>query len=298
MNNNKIMADLLKQLELIYHWFQGTFDNNCQYQLEKELQIRDGPEPVHDWVWTKFFTVDTPKFGDHVLLARQGFRTTGHVYRQRLCKFQINVEEGCVMNQIYKLKDESWFEKAEANPSLLAHLDPETDAECLEGCGVYWKFSPEENRFHGTTKEGKCRFNSKFFPGKTIIASSDTYLSPGELWTQDRGVDTDGNEMYGFKSDEHHKFLRCDEFKGSATISNECEQEVSIHNQGGEVKLDGNEYTLKLEQAIEVETRAKVLRLSVYAEGQEEPIGMVVSNWSADIIGGEFGKIKMHLEKN
>ena len=41
-------------MELIYSWFQGTFDNNCQCQFEKEVQKREGTEPVHDWVWTKF----------------------------------------------------------------------------------------------------------------------------------------------------------------------------------------------------------------------------------------------------
>ena len=200
------------------------------------------------------------------------------------------------MNQIYKLKDESWFEKAEENPSSIAHLDPASDAECLEGCSIYWKYLPDKNRFHGTTKEGTCRFESKFFPGKTIIASSDIYLSSSELWTHDRGVDTDGNKMYGFKSDEHHKFLRCAVYKGSAEY-NGCVQEVTIHNQGEEVKLD-DKYILKLEQAIKVETRSKVLRLSIYSEGQEETIGKVISDWNASVIGGEFGKIKIDLERN
>lgn len=287
------MASLKEQLELIYQWFQGKFDNNCQYQLEKEVQKREGTEPGHDWVWTKFFAVDVPKFGDHVLFARQGFRATGQVYRQRVYRFQVNDEEGCIMNQIYKLKDESWFEKAENDPALVGNLDPR-DAECLEGCGVYWKFLPEEKRFHGTTKEGTCRFESKFFPGKTIIASSDIYLDSSELWTHDRGVDTDGNKMYGFKSDVHHKFLRCDSYKGSANYGGSI-REVVIHNQGEEVKLDDKYVTL--EQVIEVETREKVLRLSVHAEGQEGAIGEVIGDWNASVIGGQFSNIKIKVEK-
>ena len=290
------MADVKEQLELIYSWFQGTFENNCQCQLEKEVQKREGTEAVHDWVWSKFFAANAPKFGDHVLFARQGFCATGQVYRQRVYKFQINSEEGCVMNLIYKLKDESWFEKAEKNPSSVADLDPATDAECLEGCGVYWKFIPEENRFHGTTKKGRCRFESKFFPGKTIIASSDIYLDSSELWTLDRGVDTDGNKVYGFKSDEHHKFLHHDIYKGSAKYEGNV-REVTIHNQGEEVKLD-DKYVMKLEQAIEVETKEKVLRLSIYAEGQEEAIGKVIGDWNARMIGGEFSNIKIQLERN
>ena len=41
------------------------------------------------------------------------------------------------------------------------------------------------------------------------------------------------------------------------------------------MKLD-DKYVIKLEQAVKVETREKVLRLSVYAEGQEEAIGNVM----------------------
>ena len=290
------MADLKQHLELIYSWFQGTFDDNCQIQVEKEVQKREGIEPVHDWVWVKFFAATAPKFGDHVLLIRQGLHSTSQVYRQRLYKFQINSEEGCVMNQIYRLKDESWFENAEENPSCLAHLDPNTDAECLEGCGIYWRFLPIENRFHGTTKEGKCCFESKFFPGKTIIASSDVYLSSSELWTLDRGIDTDGNKMYGFKSDEHHKFLRCVVYKGSAEYEG-CVQEVIIHNQGRAVRLF-NKYIMKLEQQIEIETKDKVLKLSIYSEGKEDIIGKAIFDWNAGMVDREFGNIKVHLERN
>ena len=68
--------------------------------------------------------------------------------------------------------------------------------------------------------------------------------------------------MYGFKNDEHHKSLHCDVYKGSV-------QEVTIHNQGEEVKLD-DKYVMKLEQVVKFE---KMLRLSIYFEGQEEVIG-------------------------
>ena len=292
------MADLKEQLELIYKWLQGTFDNNCQYQLETEIQKREGKEPRYDWVWAKFFPANVPKFGDHVLFVRQGHRATSQVYRQRVYKFQISNEESCVMNQIYTLKDESWFEKAEKDPSSVADLDPIGDAKCLDGCGVYWKFLPEKNRFHGTTKEGTCRFESRFFPGKTIIASSDIYLDSSELWTHDKGVDTDGNKMYGFQSDEHHKFLHREIYKGSANHEGSVQElEVTIHNQGEEVKLDNTDYVVKLEQVIKVETREKALRLSVHAKGQEEAIGESIGDWNAAMIDGEFGSVKIKLEK-
>jgi len=274
--------DLQKQLDLLYQLFQGTFDTNRQCQLEKELQKTE--ESTHDWVWTTFFAVDTPNFGTHVLLARQGFRATGQVYRQRLYKFQINPEKNCHENQIYKLKDESLFEKAQDDPSVVANLDPNKDAECMEGCSVFWEYLPQENRFHGSTREGTCRFASKFFPGKTIIATSDIFIGPEELWTLDRGVDTDGNKIYGFKSDEHHKFVRTTAYKGVVKFKGQV-QELSLHNQGGiaYVVVANSNFFVKLEQAVEVDTSVKVLRLSV--QGKEEPVGSAVSDHSASLIG-------------
>ena len=52
-------------------------------------------------------------------------------------------------------------------------FDARNDAVCLEGCSVLWEYIPSEKRFHGSTTEGTCRFESTFFPGKTIIATSD-----------------------------------------------------------------------------------------------------------------------------
>lgn len=283
--------NLDKQLELIYSWLQGHFDNNCQYHSEKET----GKDAGHDWVWSKFFAADVPKFGSHVLVARQGLHSTGQIYRQRIYNFQISSEEGCIVNQIYKLKDESWFEKAENDPSSVLNLDPVADAECVDGCEVYWTFIPKENRFHASTKEGTCRFESRFFPGKTIIATSDIFLSSTELWTQDRGVDTSGNKMYGFQSDSHHKLVRCEMYKGKTEYGDQSE-EVSIHNQGGKTELR-NGVTVKLEQAFNVGMNCKVLQLSLLSDGQEKPTGVALSNWNASTIGVQCNNMSILLVK-
>lgn len=285
-----LAMDLEQQRNLIYLWFQGTFDNHKQCQYEKALEKRDGIEALHDWVFSKFFAADVPKIGTHVLLARQGFKESGQVYRQRLYAFHINVEEGCVENQIYKLNDESLFEKAEQDPSVVSDLDPSTDAECVDGCSVLWKYLPQENQFHGSTREGMCRFESRFFPGKTIIASSDIFIGPDHLWTRDRGVDTEGEKVYGFKSDEHHKFLRCTSYKGFVHVRKEGQiREVVVHNQGGEARIDDMKYSVKLAQSTELDTKANVLKLSVLRDGKDEVVGLALSDPDVDVIGGVFG---------
>ena len=74
--------------------------------------------------------------------------------------FRINTEAGRVENDIYRLKDESLIDKFEQDPSVVADLDPSTDAEQIEGCAVLWEYLPVKNCFHGTTAEGTCRFES------------------------------------------------------------------------------------------------------------------------------------------
>ena len=247
----------------------------CQY--EKELQKKDGSEPLHDWVFSVFTAATIPKVGTHVLLAKQGFRATGQVYRKRVYSFRINAEAGRVENDIYKLKDDSLIDKFEQDPSVASALDPTKDAEQIEGCSIGWEYLPDKNCFHGKTGEGTCRFQSTIFPGKTIIASSDTFIGPDRLWTRDRGVDLDGNKIYGFKRDEHHKCLPCTLYKGSVSFGAERQvQEVVIHNQGGEVKVGEAKCSVKLAQSIDLESGAPVLRLSVHGDGEEEALGMAI----------------------
>ena len=111
--------DLEKQLELIYQWFQNKFDNHMQCQYEKEIQKRDGIEALHDWVFSVFTAAKIPKVGTHVLLAKQGLKATGKVYRRRMYSFRINTEVGRVENEIYRLKDESLIDKFEQDPSVV-----------------------------------------------------------------------------------------------------------------------------------------------------------------------------------
>lgn len=282
--------DLERQRDLLYQWFQGEFDNFQQWQYEKEMERKGCGEAVHDSVFSMFYNVSVPKIGTHVLLARQGFKKTGQVYRKRMYSFIINLEEKCVENKIYKLKDESLFDKARQDPTIMIDLDPTTEVECLDGCGVVWKYIPEENRFHGCTRVGTCRFKSTYFPGKTIIASSDILIGPDHLWTQDRGVDTDGNKVYGFQSEDHHKFLHCMLYKGIVRLGvDKDSHEVLLHNQGGTFVIEGTEYSLMLAQSIELDTKASVLRLSLLKNGEEEVLmGVALCDPESRVIGGVF----------
>ena len=289
--------DLEKQLELIYQWFQKKFDNHMQCQFERELQKRDGSEPLHGWVFSVLTAASAPRVGTHVLLAKRGFRDTGKIYRRRMYSFHVNEEAGRVQNDIYRLKDESLFDRFEEDPSVVSSLDPSSDAEKIEGCSISWEYLPDKNCFHGTVAAGTCQFQSTYFPGKTIIATSDTIIGPDYMWTRDRGVDLDGNKMYGFKSDEHHKCLQCTPYKGVVSFGTEKQtQEIVIHNQGGEMKIGEAKCSVKLAQSVDLESRATVLRLSVHRDGQDEAVGMALADPDSSVIGGVFaGGVKVHL---
>lgn len=192
-------------------------------------------------------------------------------------------------------KDESLFEKAETDPSVVANLDPQSGVECMVGCSIYWTYFEKENKFHGCTKEGMCRFDSKFFPGKTIIASSDIYIGPKELWTQDRGVDTDGNKLYGFKSEDHHKFLRCIIYRGKAVVKG-MEEEIEIYDQGGIVKFRDEDYSIKLVRAgHDVDYQNDVVKLSLM--NSEEVVGIAMSAFDSSFIGLKFASVEVYLIK-
>ena len=105
-------------------------------------------------------------------------------------------------------------------------------------------------------------------------------------------MDTDGNKLYGFNCETHHKFLHCVTYKGRVEYGDQSD-EVSVHNQGGKAKL-GDGTTVKLEQAYVM--NCKVLQLSFLKE-QEEPIGVVLSSWDASQIGGLIADVKILLER-
>ena len=297
-----MMLSLSEQIATIYQWLQGRYDTYTQWQAEKTAyENGSGLEPVHDWVQTHIFPLKVPALGSHVLGVRQGFRK-GELYRQRLYRFKICEEEGCVINYCYKLKNETLFEKAEFDPSALVDINSD-DTELIEGGTVYWEYIEKEQRFHASTKEGACRFISSYAPGKTIIATSDVYLKKDELWSLDRGVDTDGNKIYGFKSNIHHKFTRCALFKGELIVNKEV-RKIELHDQGGETQATFGSQTFtiilgQIEYTKDGPLRgAKLLQLSLFKEGQEEAVWSTVCDHGSKLVGGLSQAMEVYLERS
>ncbi len=94
-------------------------------------------------------------------------------YRQRVYCFYVNAEEQRLFMEVYRLNDETLFDKSEEDPSVLSDLDPKKDGSVIPGGQLTWVYSPEEKWFHATMKKDTCRFESRIFPGKTVIVNSD-----------------------------------------------------------------------------------------------------------------------------
>ena len=62
------------------------------------------------------------------------------------------------------------------------------------GCEVYWK--RKGNQFEGYLKENACNYYSKRF-GKQVYLNETLILRKDALLLDDKGVDEDGNLVFG-----------------------------------------------------------------------------------------------------
>ncbi len=107
-------------------------------------------------------------------------------------------------------------------------------------------------------------------------------------------MDTDGNKLFGFKVDEHHKFLRRTFYQGTVTVAGQP-QELSLHNQGGRVDVTASGRAVELAQVGEKEDM--ILKLSVLEEGKEDAVAEVITDPGAKVIGGKLGGLEIFLQK-
>ena len=254
----RLEADLAQMLE----WFEGRFDNHWQ---NREEEAADPPvEHPHGRIHSIFAPVEFPSLGEHVFYVEQfsGGDPT-RIYRQRLYTFHADPEAEAVVLTIYAMPEPKAVVGAHLDPSKLAGLTAE-DLTHYPGCEVYWQRvdrGGDDDHFYGKTREGACRVESKR-SGRTLIISDDLRLDAGQIWIQDRAVDTEGDWVYGNRAGVPHKLWRASPFRCWAAAPKEGEdggwhswRDLEIHDQGSRVELvpeDGSEqrYTFELFQAV------------------------------------------------
>ncbi|MEM7351758.1 MAG: chromophore lyase CpcT/CpeT [Acidobacteriota bacterium] len=294
-------AQLEGDLEQMMEWFTGRFDNYWQVRLEEGA--KEPVEHPHGRIHSIFAPIEMPSLGEHVFYVQQysdGDPTK--IYRQRLYRFGLHEAEQAVELVIYAPPDAKAVVDAHLDPTKLAGLGPD-NLKSYPGCEVYWQRQgrgTEDDHFIGFTKENACQVTSSR-SGKTLIISDDLRLDAGQIWIQDRAVDTEGNWIYGNKAGIPHKLQKVRFFecyaaapkgeKPDGTTDWNLWRPIEIHDQGGSYPLVPPEaaeaqYTIELFQAVyEGENTVPVLELAVREKGKEKSIAYAWADPKSERIG-------------
>ena len=296
-------ALLQEDLEQMLTWFAGRFDNHWQHREEEAAE-----EPVehpHGRIHSIFAPVDLPAVGEHIFYVQQySSGDPSKVYRQRLYRFHADAASNSVVLTIFAPPDVEAVLDAHLDPSKLEGLTLE-NLTMYEGCEVYWQRQNrggEDDHFVGKTKEGACRVESRR-SGRTLIISDDLRLDAGQIWIQDRAVDTEGNWVYGNQAGIPHKLWKARPFTCWAAEKKPEDEVVEgesawhgwrgleIHDQGGSAEMlhEGSseaKYSFEVFQAIyRGATEVPVLELAVKEKGQEKSIAYAWTSPDAARIG-------------
>ncbi len=285
-------------LEQMMEWFGGRFDNYWQVRLQEAAE-----EPVehpHGRIHSIFARVEMPELGDHVFYVQQyADGDPAKIYRQRIYRFGTHAEEDAVELVIYAPPDAAAIVDAHVDPSKLAGLSLD-NLKSYPGCEVYWQRrgrGTDDDHFIGYTKEGACQVTSSR-SGKTLIISDDLRLDAGQIWIQDRAVDTEGNWVYGNRAGIPHKLQRVRFFECWAAAPKEDESDdwdlwrpIEIHDQGGRYEMvppgaEEGRYTIELFQAVYTgENSVPILELAIRERGKEKSIAYSWADPSSRRIG-------------
>ena len=93
-------AVLDKDFHTMMAWFPGVYDNQEQVYFEQEQEVDEAlrHEPIHH----VFEPVYLPAFGEHVFSVQQHLNDDpAQIYRQRICAFPPDYEEGAIRLTIH-----------------------------------------------------------------------------------------------------------------------------------------------------------------------------------------------------
>ncbi|GAB5455219.1 MAG: hypothetical protein Hens2KO_14480 [Henriciella sp.] len=186
------IADLQSNLDEMLSWFPGVYDNYEQIESERSSNT---PEALrHRHLNHTFFPVEIAGIPGRQLYAQQyQNHDASDIYRQRIYSFESDPDEGAVRLTIYTPNTPEDLVDIHLAPERQATLDA-SDFFLKPGCEVYW--TREEDRFEGYLKPKACSYYSTRYETQVYLEETLT-LSPDALRLNDRGVDGDGNLVFG-----------------------------------------------------------------------------------------------------
>lgn len=183
---------LIQDLEELLAWFPGEYDNHQQVYREAVL---DTPKKMrHRQTHHIFYRIALDFIEGQQIYAQQSQHyDLNDIYRQRIYAFKVDEAENAIRLTIYTPKDPTKLKNAHLNPKLFENLSSE-DFILKPGCDVFWK--RKDNQFEGYLKENECNYYSKRF-GKQVYLNETLILRKDALLLDDKGVDKDGNLVFG-----------------------------------------------------------------------------------------------------
>ena len=234
-------AVLDKDFHAMMAWFPGVYDNQEQVYFEREQEVDEALR--HERIHHVFEPVDLPAFGEHVFYVQQHLNDDpAQIYRQRICAFPPDYEEGAIRLTIHIPNDVASLVDAHLDPTKLWGLSPE-QTRVLPGCDVFWR--RQSNHFVGYMTPNACSYVSSE-SGKRIIFNDDLLLTEEALWISDRAQDEEGNRVFGHPTGVPHKNRKARRFECWMTAMQRdgewtFRRGLEIHDQGGMVWLETEE---------------------------------------------------------
>lgn len=186
------VSALERDLDEMLAWFPGVYDNFEQIESERETGLDDAVRHRH--LNHTFFPVDIEGIPGRLLYAQQyQHHNPADLYRQRVYSFQTDFEENAIRLTIYTPKTPEDLVDLHLDPTRQNALS-ENDFILKPGCEVYW--NRDETQFDGYLKLKSCSYYSTRYETEIFLEETLT-LRPDALLLNDRGVDKDGNVMFG-----------------------------------------------------------------------------------------------------
>ena len=185
-------SELKRDLDAMLAWFPGVYDNFEQIEAERESDL---PEALrHRHLNHTFFPVKIDGIPGRLLYAQQyQHHDPADLYRQRIYSFESDEAENAIRLTIYTPNSPEGL--------IDVHLDPERQATLSErdfflkpGCEVYWNRGV--GQFDGYLKPKSCSYYSNRYETRVYLEETLT-LRPDALLLNDRGVDGEGNLVFG-----------------------------------------------------------------------------------------------------
>ena len=190
-------------LALVSQLLGGSYDNRAQVAAAQDA----APDEWHRMQLNQMLVPITLEGFDGLTYFQQLTEdgTSETLRAVGIFHFYVDASGQAVM-RLRSFKDRARFTDAHLDQSILQGVTMD-DLRWTDGCEMYFGSDGSEERLHATMKEESC-YPVNQQTGQKLWHIDELVIMPGEIWSNGRFYDLDGNFLFGNASDEHQKFVR------------------------------------------------------------------------------------------